>query len=264
MWLGVILAVLFMNVILFISHKAGPKAMILAWIPGRVIVLVFRQMHKTEFLDWLKITWASSIISVSFLAIFHFALRYISHKGRIPRFSCAHKEWFFAWILALTAAAMAASACLYATNDYILFALGVMAVYMNVVNVMDAPIHLQRKEIKLGIKYIIAVNIAIIIVLVLIDQLIENGYTKWAGLSGSIPLLAAGILAGSSCAETETAIADTSQHIYLLAYQTWPGMAATGILWWANPLGAVPATVMAGIACATVIGIQYAMIKTKL
>ena len=247
MWLGVILAVLFMNLVLFISHKAGPKAMILAWIPGRFIVLVFRQMHKTEFLDWLKITWASSMISVSFLAIFHFALRYISHKGRIPRFSCAHKEWFFTWILALSAAAMAAAACLYATNDYILFALGVMAVYMNVVNVMDAP-----------------VNIAIIIVLVLIDQLIDNGYTKWAGLSGSIPLLAAGILAGSSCAETETAIADTSQHIYLLAYQTWPGMAATGILWWANPLGTVPATVMAGIACATVIGIQYAMIKTKL
>ena len=253
-----------MNIVLFISHKAGPKAMILAWIPGRVIVLVFRQMHKTEFLDWLKITWASSIISVSFLATFHFALRYISHKGRIPRFSCAHKEWLFTWILALAVAAIGATACLYASNDYILFSLGVLAVYLNVVNVMDAPIHLQHKKIKLGIKYIISVNIAIIIILVLIDQLIDMGYTKWAGIGGSIPLLAAGILAGSSCAETETAIADTSQHIYLLAYQTWPGMAATGILWWTQTLGTIPSTIMAGIACMVVIGIQYAMIKTKL
>lgn len=264
MWLGVILAVLFMNAILFISHKAGPKATFLTWIPGRVIVLVFRQMHKTEFLEWIKITWASSIISVSFLAVFHYSLRYIAHKGRIPRFSCAHKEWFVCWAFAVGTAVAGMITCLYTDNDYILFSLGILAAYLNVVNVVDAPNHLQHKDIKIGIGYIITVNIAIIIVLVLIDQLIENGYTKWAGLSGSIPLLAAGILAGSSCAETETALADTSQHIYLLAYQTWPGMAATGILWWANPLGTIPATVMAGIACLTVIGIQYAMIKTKL
>ena len=175
MWLTIIAGVVILNIVLFIIHFSGPKAIALTWVPGRVIVLVISMLHKTELHNWLQITWAASMIPVSLLAIFHFTLRYVANKGRLPRFYCAIPQWLVCWCLGILAMIAAAAACIFIENPYILFFIGIVAAYLNIVNVMDAPIHLQQIPIKFTAWYVIGTNIVVIIAFVFVDILIEKG-----------------------------------------------------------------------------------------
>lgn len=262
--LAVIASVIVLDVILYTTQKCGPKAMFMTWLPGRLVIIIVTQFHKKAFYDWLKLSWAATSIPICFLAVFHFSLRYIEHKGRMPRFSWAHKQWIMCWLIATVVAIAAVTICFYVENEYILFAIGMGAAYINVVNVLNAPKRLENKPIKYTVCYFVTLDLAIIVILMAINTLIDFGYTKWAAIGGALPLLAVAMLVNSTCANTETAIRTTSQHIYLLAYQMWPAMASIGTLWGTLRFGDVPALVLSSAACIATIFIQYMVVKTKL
>jgi hypothetical protein len=262
MWTTVILGVVVLNIMLFIIHYSGPKAIALTWVPGRVIVIVISMLHKKELHNWLQITWTAYMIPVSLLAIFHFALRYMANKGRLPRFSCATPQWFICWSLGILAMVVSATLCMFIENPYILFSIGILAAYLNIVNVVDAPIHLQEVPIKFSTWYIIGTNIVIIAALILIELLIQHDYVRLAGVISNIPILSIVLLASSSCANTEEAINTTNQHIYMLAYQTWPAMAFVGVMWIGQVYTTSIALVMSMSAVLVVLIIQFIMAKT--
>ena len=51
---------------------------------------------------------------------------------------------------------------------------------------------------------------------------VNNGEIIWAGIVSNVPLLAMALIAGASCHNSEKSIKSVRQHIYMLAYQTWP------------------------------------------
>lgn len=263
MWLTVFLSIVLLNLSLLVIHHVGPKAIMLTWVPARSIVLVISMLQKKELIHWLKVTWASSLIAVSFLAVFHFTLRLLK-KGRLPRFSCAHKEWLLCWLIAGCGTAGTTIGVYYSNNDYILFFIGIAAAYINILNVTDAPEQLQTGHMKFTYYYIIFINVLAVGALVAIDQLVELGEIQWAGISTNFPILAAMLLAGSTCTTTQEAMRTTTQHVYMLAYQTWPSMAFVGVLWGAEPLGQVTSIVLASAAVIIVLFVQYSMIKSEL
>jgi glucose uptake protein GlcU len=112
--------------------------------------------------------------------------------------------------------------------------------------------------------YIIFINVLAVGALVAIDQLVELGEIQWAGISTNFPILAAMLLAGSTCTTTQEAMRTTTQHVYMLAYQTWPSMAFVGVLWGAEPFGQVTSIVLASAAVIIVLFVQYSMIKSEL
>ena len=264
MWLTVILGIISLNVTLIIIHHFGPKSIILTWVPLRNVVIVISMLHKKELVQWLRYAWASAIIPATFLAIFHFTLRYITHKGRLPRFSCAHKKWIICWFIAIFITGGMITLIYFTQNNYALFSIGIIGSCLNIINVLDAPIQLEHKPIKFTAYYIIFINAMAIGALIAIDRLIEAGEVEWAGISTNLPILAIALLAGSTCLSTSQAIRTTSQHVYMLAYQTWPGLAFIGIIWLSNFMNTYLMIGLASIGVLTVLLIQYIMIEPKL
>jgi hypothetical protein len=262
MWTTIISGVVVLNIMLFIIHYSGPKAIALTWVPGRVIVIVISMLHKKELHNWLQITWAAYMIPVSLLAVFHFTLRYMANKGRLPRFSCATPQWFICWSLGILAIVVSTTLCMVIENPYILFSIGILAAYLNIVNVMDAPTHLQEVPITFTTLYIVGTNIIIVAALILIDLLIQHDYVRLAGVISNIPILSIILLASSSCANTDEAVNTTNQHIYILAYQTWPAMAFVGVVWIFQVYTTTIALTMGISAVVVVLFIQYIMVKT--
>jgi len=258
-----LVSVITLDLILYTTNKCGPKAMFITWLPGRLITIVFTQFGNPELQDWLKLTWASFSISITFLAVFHFSLQYIQTKRR-SRFSWAHKQWITCWIVAILISIGCMVLCFSVENEYILFAMGMGAAYVNIVNVLDAPVHLHTEKTTYSVCYFVTLDIAVFAILMIINTLIDFGYTKWAAIGGSIPILAIAMLVNSTCSNSEEAAKNTLQHIYLLAYQTWPAMAAIGVLWGAKRLGDIPALVLSAIACIVVIALQYMIVRIRL
>ena len=263
MWITVILSIFFLNISLLVIHHVGPRAIAMTWIPARSIVLVISMWNKEELIPWLKITWAASSVAVSFLAVFHFTLRLLK-KGRTPRFSCAHKEWILCWIIAAVVTSGTTIGVYYTNSDYMYFAIGILAAYVNIVNVTDAPGQLQQNHIKFTTYYVLFINFMAIGALVTIDQLIQRGEVEWAGICSNFPILAAMLLAGSTCTSTQEAMRTTTQHVYMMAYQTWPSMAFVGVLWGAGSLGQTTSLVLASIAVTVVLLIQYSLVKAEI
>ena len=182
----------------------------------------------------------------------------------MARFSCAHTHWIAVWTTAIMTIVATVTLCIYVENAYAAFFLGIVAIYLNIVNVLDAPEQLQASHITFTPGYIISTNAIVISMLLAIDQLIERGYVKWAGVAANVPILAIILLSGASCMDTEAAIRTITQHIYMLAYQTWPMMSFVGVLWGAYPLGTVISLSLASVASLVVLFIQYSIVKTKL
>lgn len=220
-------------------------------------------LHKKELIQWLQISWAASFCPVAFLAVFHFTLRALQ-RGRVPRFSCAHKEWILCWVIALLLISGTTIGVYYTNNHYIYLAIGLVAALVNIVNVTDAPAQLQQQGIKFTVYYIIFINLLAIGALIAIDQLIQHGEVEWAGICSHFPILAAALLAGSTCTTTQQSMRTTTQHVYMLAYQTWPSMAFIGVVWATEPLFGSYSVALGSIAVVAVVGIQYTMIKNEL
>ena len=263
MWLTIILSIIALNISLVIIHHVGPKAIMLTWIPSRSIVLVLSMIHQKELIQWLQISWAASSCPVAFLAVFHFTLRALQ-TGRLPRFSCAHKEWILCWITALIVTVCTTMLVYYTNNSYAYLSIGLAAALLNIVNVTDAPAQLQQQHLKFTMYYVLFINVLAIGALITIDQLVQLGEVEWAGICSNFPILAAALLAGSTCTTTQQAMRTTTQHVYMLAYQTWPSMAFIGVIWAAEGALGLASIALGSISVIIVLAIQYTMIKNEL
>lgn len=263
MTVAIIFGIILLNFLLLVTHHA-PKAILLTWIPGRIITLICMQLQKSDFKEWIKITWASSLMSVAFLAAFHLSIRCILGSGRNPRFSCAKTEWAISWFIAIFFIVSTTLLCFFVESSWAYFVIGLVAFCLNIVNLMDAPKRLMADGFAFTWTYILGTNVTAIAVLWTIEELINKGYTKWAGLAGAIPLYAAAMIAGSSCGNTPESIKQTNQHIYLLAYQTWPAMTTVGAIWLLDAYSQSVQMIGATAACLVTLALQFFTIKTKI
>jgi len=263
MWPTIILATVVLNITLIFIHYIGPKAIIITWIPSRPLIIIYTLFHEKELLIWLKVVWASSIVSILYLAIFHTSIRYLAKK-RMPRFKCAHSHWILTWIISILSISGTTVLCYLTENNISLFIIGTLAAIINIINILDAPAQLNHKPIKLTWQYFFFINVMAIGILILIQELIRNGYVRWAGISLNFPILAIALIAGSTCSNSPQAIRTTSQHVYMLAYQSWPAMGVVGTLWTTLKLGKIISMTLASVVGILIVSIQYIVIKTKI
>ena len=101
-------------------------------------------------------------------------------------------------------------------------------------------------------------------VLVLIQELLRNGHIRWAGISLNFPILAIALISGSTCSNSPQAIRATSQHVYMLAYQSWPALGVVVTLWSTFNLGKLISMTLSSIVGILIVLGQYTMIKTKI
>jgi len=149
-------------------------------------------------------------------------------------------------------------------NDMLYLISGIVATLLNIVNVLHAPHHIEQHNIHFTWTYIISTNIVVFGVLFGIHELIYTGEIIWAGVLSNVPLLAMALIAGASCHNSDKAIRSIRQHIYMLAFQTWPNMAVLAVLWLTYELNTVIQIVVSLSALIVVMGIQYIVIKPKL
>jgi hypothetical protein len=264
MWLAVILGIISLNAMLAIIHYTGPKTIVLTWIPGRVLILVLSLLNNDALKDMIHYTWAASIIPVLYLVIFHLATLRMDKIGGLPRFGKATSQWICTWIISICFMTFAVVTIGFFRNDIVYLISGIIATLLNIVNVLHAPQHIEQHKIQFTWFYIIATNIVVFGVLFSIHELINSGEIIWAGIVSNVPLLAMALIAGASCHNSEKSIKSVRQHIYMLAYQTWPNMATLAVLWLTYEQSIVIQVVGSLAALIIVIGIQYSIIKQKL
>jgi hypothetical protein len=264
MWLTILISTLVLNIVMFMVHYTGPKGIILTWIPGRTLLLIVSLLHKPELLETLRYTWAAGVVPVTFLLAFHAGVRVLEQKGRLPRFHCAKRQWVVIWLVALIIMAAVILLIGFVESVTLYVVLGTTAIVLNIINVKDAPQHLEQEHVQLTTEYVIGTNIIILSVLFAMNALLDGGYLVWAGIISNIPLLAVVLLLGSTCSVSPTAVKMTRQHIYMLSYQTWPNMAFVGILWATLALGNDIACFLASAGMLVMFGLQYYMIKMLL
>jgi len=147
-WLPIVGGIIFINILLCIVHRCGPKSIVITWIPGKLIMLFIQWfiLHHDDIQNLsktLEYTWASTIIPVLFLNTFHFFLR--CYKNREQRFKS--KKWLCRWALAIMVviitSAIVWAICIYDEKRYFIVLLGILALFLNVMNVTDAPEHIK-------------------------------------------------------------------------------------------------------------------------
>lgn len=264
MWFTVLVTLSTLNAMMIAVHYGGPKAIVLTWIPGRTALLLGSLLHKPELEHTLKYAWASGLVPVAFLVMIHSGLKRLQRRGRLPRFTCATWPW-----LQLFGTAIVTMGCIIliiglVRSDALEFLLGCLAVGLNVINLKDAPTHLQSENVHLTVGYIVSVNVVVLAILLGMNYLIDYGELVWAGIVANIPMLAIMLLIGSSCKDSPKALRITSQHVYMLSYQTWPNMAFVGILRASMSLGEEMACGIAAVSSVVIIIIQYMAVKTIL
>lgn len=259
-----VVTTIILNAMMFFIHYAGPKAIVLTWIPGRTVLLLASLLHKPELVSTLKYTWASGLVPVVFLAIVHIGLQRMSKTGRLPRFKCATWSWVLLFGSGLASMVSVILLIGLVHSEILYVILGCLAVALNVFNLKDAPTHLQSENVHLTVGYIACVNIIVISILLGMNTLLDSGEILWAGILSNIPILAIMLLISSSCKDSPSAMRITSQHVYMLSYQTWPNMAFVGVLWSSMAIGEEFAVAIAGMASVIIIFIQYMAIKTIL
>lgn len=265
MWWSILIGTLILNVMMLVVHYLGPKGILLTWIPGRTLMLVFSLLHKPEFIETLRYSWAAGLVPVVFLAALHGGIRLMERRGRLPRFHCATKQWSLYWSLAI--ASMVGIVCLigFVQQPALYLVLGIVAIILNIVNVTDAPQHLSENKVQLSVEYVVGINLIVIALLVAVNELIDRGELVWAGILSNVPLFALILMLGATVQPTPEALKNMGQHIYMLSYQIWPNMAFVGVLWGLDPfvsneIGGIIATV----AMLLILAVQYTMIKNIL
>jgi hypothetical protein len=272
-WLPIVGGIIFINILLCIVHRCGPKSIVITWIPGKLTMLFIQWfiLHRDDIKNLsktLEYTWASTIIPVLFLNTFHFFLR--CYKNREQRFKS--KKWLCRWALAIMVviitSAIVWAICIYDEKRYFIVLLGILALFLNVMNVTDAPEHIKSKtgsNMKFSWCYFLVVNVAIVVILVVIKYLTEQKYFVAAGILSNIPLLAIALLAISALQTQAQASKDIKQQAYMLSYQTWPALGMLAGSWLSiQYINIVWVSFLNGIVIlGLVMGIQYCIIKDK-
>jgi hypothetical protein len=114
---------------------------------------------------------------------------------------------------------------------------------------------------KFSVLYFLGINIVASGLIVGVHWLLQAGFVTWAGLLANVPVFSIVLFASSSCMETPSAIRMTRQHVFMLAFQTWPSMAMVSTILLVLPAGHIFAAIIAGLATILVIILQFVVIR---
>ena len=167
-WLPILGGVFFINLLLCIVHSCGTKSIVFTWIPGKLLMLfiqwyVLHNSNITNLNRTLEFTWASTIIPVLFLNTFHIFLRCNKenrqHRFKSKKWMC---RWFISVLVIISASSIVWAICTYDTKRYFILLCGTMALFLNVMNVTDAPNHIKGNKMKFSIYLVIKFVINVI------------------------------------------------------------------------------------------------------
>lgn len=252
------------NGLLLIVQRLGPKAIALTWFPGRTILLIWSILgsaNEEHIRSLLDVCLASHSLSVIFLAVFHLFLECLDNTPRLPRYGCAISYWFICWVISLGAMGGTAAALWYNRTTSMYIGVGIASALLNGINLQHAPRRLENASMNFSLPYFLGINIVASALIISVHLLLQSGYVTWAGLLANLPIFSIVLFAGSSCRETPTAIRMTRQHVFMLAFQTWPSMAMVATLLLVLSVGHVFAAIVSGIATIMVIILQFVIIQ---
>ena len=252
------------NGLLLIVQKLGPKAIAFTWFPGRTILLIWSILasaDETHIRNVLEVCLASHSLAVVFLATFHIFLECLDNTPRLPRYGCASGYWFICWMLSFMAMGGTAFALWYSQTEAMYIGVGIAAALLNAVNLQHAPKKLESASMKFTFSYFLGINIIASGLIFGVHWLLQAGFVTWAGLLTNLPVFSIILFASSSCRETPVAIRTTRQHVFMLAFQTWPSMALVSTLLLVLSVGHVFAVIIASVATIMVIIFQFAVIQ---
>lgn len=262
--LTVIGGLIIIDGLLLIVQRLGSKAIAFTWFPGRTILLSWSLLASADeehIRSVLEVCLASHSLSVVFLAVFHIFLECLEKTPRLPRHGCAISYWFIGWVVSLLCVGGTVTALWLHQTEMMFIMVGIATALLNAVNLQHAPKRLENASMKFNLTYFIGINIVAAGLIFGVHWLLQSGYVTWAGLLSNFPIFEIVLFASSSCLDTPVAIRMTRQHVFMLAFQTWPSMALVATIIVLLPVGHVFAAIIAGVATIMVIILQFAVIQ---
>jgi hypothetical protein len=262
MWISILAGLGATNILLLLIYFTGSIGIVFTWIPGRTIVvalslLALESSQETE--NSMLNNIASHIIPVLFLIVFRIGIH--NYQGRQPRFK-SHTLWPIVWSIAMIVM-VGALTVLWIIKSPIIFAImGAFSILLNFANIQDVPEQIKTNTIKITWLYALIANVSAAIIIATISELINHKQQFIASIVSNIPFFSIVLLAQSTLTSVGTQI--TSQHIYMLAYQTWPSMTFMTICFWTRDFPTTTSICAASVATMVVIGLQFTAIMKKL
>ena len=263
MWESIISGLIAVNVLLFLIYMTGSLGIMLTWIPGRTVIISLSLLSATTINEEaLLFNVALHIIPVLFLIVFRIGIH--NYTGRHPRFPGTdfHPLWSIVWTIATVVLLVAVISLCVIKSSLLFGVIGGCSVLLNIANLQDMPDHIKTTSINITWFYVFVANVVTVSLVVGIAELVKADQELVASIISNIPLVSVMLLAQSTL--TSVGTQQTSQHIYMLAYQTWPSMAFISTCFFARSYSFFWTVAMASSVTVLVIVIQFCIIMKKL
>jgi len=269
-FISAIVSVVALNALLYVVHYGGRWGVVATWIPGKLLVLLAQWFvadhHDNQALvKTLEYTWATCLVPVVFLNAFHVFL--CCQQGREQRFR-SHlwcRRWTVATVVAVLVGVATWAACEFDVTKTSVYIFGTAAFAMNILNIVDAPQHLNVAGTQLTWSYVLVVNVVTFVLLAAVGALVQRREHVWAAVLTNAPLFAIALMANAALLPQADATKNIKQQTYMLAYQTWPSLGLVATAWLTihvtNKAGW--AVFNALVALSIFIGIQYYVVRKK-
>jgi len=269
-FISALVGIIAFNALLYVVHHGGRWGVVATWIPGKLLVLLAQwfvadHQDNNALVKTLEYTWATCLVPVVFLNAFHVFL--CCQNGREQRFR-SHL-WCRRWTVATGAAVVVGGAtwaiCTFDVTKTSVYVFGTAAFALNILNIADAPQHLNMVATQLTWSYVIIVNIVTLALLAGVGVLVQQREHVLAAVLTNAPLFAIALMANAALLPQADATKNIKQQTYMLAYQTWPSLVLVGAAWIT-----IHVTDMAGwailnalVALSLIIGVQYYVVRKK-
>lgn len=269
-FISVIVSILAFNALLYVVHYGGRWGVVATWIPGKLLLLlsqwVVADHHDNDALvQTLEYTWAACLVPVVFLNAFHVFL--CCQQGREQRFRSQLwcRRWTIATVVAMLMGVATWAVCEFDVTKITVYIFGTAAFAMNILNIIDAPQHLNMAGTQLTWSYVLVVNMVTFVLLAAVGVLVQRRAHVWAAVLTNAPLFSIALMANAALLPQADATKNIRQQTYMLAYQTWPSLGLVATAWLTihvtNKAGW--AVVNALVALSIFIGIQYYIVRKK-
>ena len=257
MWNTILIGLAAVNILLLLVYLTGFFGIVFTWIPGPTIVIALTLLavdNKEERSVAILNNIATHIIPVLFLNVFRLGIH--NYKGRQPRFA---RDWSTLWLVAILVM-LATFASLWLTTSPIIFGIiGVFSLIVNFVNIKDI-VKIQTIPIQITWFYVVGANLLTVGIIYTLLQLTVSGQSFVASIISNIPFFSIILLAQSTCYNAP----NTSQNIYLVAFQIWPSLIFMTTVFFGQDLPIVQCISLACVMTTIAIGIQFVIIMKKI
>lgn len=257
MWLSILIGLAAVNFLLLLVYLTGFFGIVFTWIPGPTIVIALTLLavdNKEERSIAMLNNIATHIIPVFFLLVFRLGIH--NYKGRQPRFT---RDWSILWIIAILVL-ITTFASLWLTTSPVIF--GIMGVFSSIVNVVNMKdiVKIQPIPIQITSFYVVGANLFTFGIIYTLLQLTVSGQSAIASIISNVPFFSIVLLARSTCFSSP----NTSQTIYMLAFQIWPSLIFMTTTFLGQDLPMVHCISIASGMTIMTIGIQIVIIMKRI